>query len=54
MSASYSQLQLCHAGQFGVQVTLHFVTVQTEDALYAIMHGQVKVGILKTEIPALY
>ncbi len=35
MSASYSsQLQLCHAGQFAMQVTLHcFVTVQTEDRL---------------------
>jgi hypothetical protein len=44
MSAAYSQLQLCHAGQIAVQVTLHFVTVQTEDALDAIMYGQVKSG----------
>jgi hypothetical protein len=54
LSASYSQLQLCHAGPFAVQVTLHFVMVQTEDTLYAIMYGQVKVGTSKTKTLASY
>jgi hypothetical protein len=44
-------------------VTLHFVTVQTEDALDAIMYGQVKSGyfenwntclILKSEMVILW